>query len=250
MTRYLWFDRGWSPFGPILFYLSDGYSKLWPMAALGQKRSFSYIARNDRYWEQSGHHCEGMGGPHLAEAAKCGHLTYQTLDQTFIGLFNWDRTCSHKQMESSLLKKLVSEVRRYQNKDFLKAAMAVCALAANADGEVSIAERYSIDHAIANEPALQEFDGAKAIGLLDGYIYALRQEGASANEILSNKVERMAGDHKRSRTLMRVAYLIITADREIQDGEMDEFGRLCGLLDLEPRQVWAEISAGTPQAGA
>ena len=152
-------------------------------------------------------------------------------------------------MESSLLKKLITEVHRYQNKDFLKAAMAVCALSANADNEVSIAERYSIDHAIANEPALQVFDVAKAIRILDDYIYALREEGASAKAILYNKIERFAGNHKQSRTLMRVSYLIITADRNIGDGEMEEFVRLCELLDLEPGQVWSHLSENYSRFG-
>ena len=150
-------------------------------------------------------------------------------------------------MEDSLLKKLIAEVRRYQNKDFLKAAMAVCALAANADDEVSIAERYSIDRAMANEPALQVFDSEKAIRILDDYIYALRQEGVSAKEILYNKVKRVAGDYKKSRTLMRVAYMIINADREIRDGEMLEFRQLCELLNLQPGQVWTDLSTGESQ---
>jgi tellurite resistance protein TerB len=153
-------------------------------------------------------------------------------------------------MERSLLTKLIDEVRRYQNKDFFKAAMAVCALSANADDEISIVERYSIDHAMANEPALRAFDREKAIGILDDYIYALRQEGASAKKILYNKIKRIAGEHKKSRTLMRVAYFIITADREIRDGEMEEFGRLCELLDLEPDQVWSHLSASDVQSGA
>ncbi len=45
-------------------------------------------------------------------------------------------------MEHALLNKLVAEVHRYRNKDFLKVAMAVCALTANADDEVNLAERY------------------------------------------------------------------------------------------------------------
>ena len=153
-------------------------------------------------------------------------------------------------MERSLIKKLVTEVRRYQNKDFLKAAMAVCALSANADDEVSIAERYSIDDAIANEPALVVFDTEKATRILDSYIYALRQEGASAKNVLYNKVKRVAGDYKKSRTLMRVAYLIVTADREIQDGEMEEFVRLSELLNLEPDQVWGQLSGSAAQTDA
>ena len=141
-------------------------------------------------------------------------------------------------MEPSLLDKLVTEVRRYQNKDFLKAAMAVCALAANADDEVNLAERYSIDRALETEPALRLFDPAKAIRVLDDYIFALREEGDAAKAVLDNKVRRFAGDHKRSRTLMRVAYLIIAADQEIDATERAEFDRLCALLDLDPAQVW------------
>ncbi len=141
-------------------------------------------------------------------------------------------------MEPSLLDKLVTEVRRYQNKGFLKAAMAVCALAANADDEVNLAERYSIDHALETEPALRLFDPAKAIRVLDDYIFALREEGDAAKAVLDNKVSRFAGDHKRSRTLMRVAYLIIAADQEIHAAERAEFDRLCALLDLDPALVW------------
>ncbi len=53
----------------------------------------------------------------------------------------------------------------------------------------------------------------------------------------------MAGNRKRARTLMRGAYLVITADDEIHEKEREEFGRLCNLLDLEPRQVWPELAS-------
>ena len=145
-------------------------------------------------------------------------------------------------MKDTLLRKLVTELQRYQNKDFLKAAMAVCALSAIADGDVSLSERYSIDHAIANEPALQPFDAATAIRILDDYIFAIREEADAAKEVLYNKVRRIAGDHKEARTLMRVAYLIIIADQEVRDAEKQEFVRLCGLLNLEPDQVWEELA--------
>lgn len=146
-------------------------------------------------------------------------------------------------MEQSVLAKLVTEVHRYQNKDFLKAAMAVCALAANADDEISFAERYRIDHAISHEPALHIFDQAKVTRMLDDYIHTLRSEPDRAKEILDNKIRRISTDHKKSRTLMRVAYLIITAEREIGKVERAEFTRLCTLLDLAPDQVWRHLAA-------
>ena len=143
-------------------------------------------------------------------------------------------------MKRNLLDKLVGEVLRYQSKDFLKASMAVCALAASADDEVSLSEHYQIDRVMATEPALQNLDRRKAVDTLYDYIHALRTYGEDSKRILYNKVKRMAGDHKRARTLMRVAYLIIAADGEIRDAERDEFAHLCRLLDLEPAQVWAE----------
>ena len=145
-------------------------------------------------------------------------------------------------MENSLLEKLVTEVRQYHNKDFLKAAMAVCALAAISDNEVVLAEHYRADDILANDPALKIFDAQRAIDILYEYIYELRTHGEPARQILYNKVRRMTGDHKRSRTLMRVAYLIIAADGKIREAEKEEFTRLCHLLALEPEQVWQELA--------
>jgi tellurite resistance protein TerB len=143
-------------------------------------------------------------------------------------------------MQNLLLEKLVTEVHHYRNKPFLKAVMAVCALATLADDEVKLSERYRIFHAFAREPALRELDINKAVD--DDYIFALRQEGDAAKEVLYKKISRMAGQHKRARTLMRVAYLIMIADDDVHDAEMQEFRQLCALLDLEPGQVWDELS--------
>ena len=145
-------------------------------------------------------------------------------------------------MEPSLLTKLATEIRHFRNKDFLKAIMAVCALTALADEEIKLSERYRIFHAFARDPALRGLDVNKAVSILDDYIFALRQEGEAAKQVLYAKVARLAGKHKRARTLMRVAYLVITADEEVREPEMAEFRRLCALLDLEPTQVWKELA--------
>lgn len=146
-------------------------------------------------------------------------------------------------MDRPILDKLVAEVRQFYNRDFLKAAMAVCAFAAIADDEVKLSEHYRVSHVLAMEPALKVLDAEKAIDTLYAYIDALRADWTSAAKVLDKKVRRMAGDRKRARTLMRVAYLVITADGEIHDKEREEFWRICHLLDLEPRQVWPELAS-------
>lgn len=146
-------------------------------------------------------------------------------------------------MERTILDKLLLDVRHFSNRDFLKAAMAVCALVAAADDEVTPSEHRRIEQALKTEPALKELETEKAIDTLYQYIYALRSGQPAAAEVLSNKVARLAGSRKRARTLMRLAYLVMLADGVVRDKERAEFRRLCHLLDLEPQDVWRELAA-------
>ncbi len=73
---------------------------------------------------------------------------------------------------------------------------------------------------------------------LGGYLSALTTNGEAAKKILYGKVRRIAGDHKRARTLMRVAYLVITADHDAHERELAEFRQLCSMLGLQPDEVW------------
>ena len=141
-------------------------------------------------------------------------------------------------MEPYLAEKLASEVEHYQNKDFLKAAMAALVLIAHADGSMGTLERLRIDETLKTEPGLREFDFEKATEILDSYGKALQKEGEFAKKVLYDKVRRMAGNYKQARTLMRVCYLVVQADGRIDEGEMQEFRRLCELLRLEPAEVW------------
>ena len=141
-------------------------------------------------------------------------------------------------MEHYLAEKLASEVEHYQNKDFLKAAMAAWVLIAHADGNMGALERLRIDETLKTEPGLKEFKFEKATEILDSYAKALRDEGESTKKVLYDKVRRMAGNYKQARTLMRVCYLVVQADGRIDEGEMREFRQLCGLLRLEPAEVW------------
>ena len=145
-------------------------------------------------------------------------------------------------LRDTLLEKLADEINRYNDKAFLKAAMAGCALTAAADDEVLMSEHYRIDELLAKDPVLRHLDTQKAIDILYDYIYAVRTEGDTARRILHGKVQRMAGDMKKSRTLLRVAYLVILADHEIRDSEREEFRRLARTLGLEPEQVWQQLA--------
>jgi tellurite resistance protein len=77
-------------------------------------------------------------------------------------------------MEPYLAQKLAGELERYQDRDFLKAAMAAFVLTAHADGSMGSLERLRIDETLKTEPGLKEFDFQKATEILDSYAKALR----------------------------------------------------------------------------
>ncbi len=153
-----------------------------------------------------------------------------------------DGTSVENVLERPLLDKLGGEVTRYQDKEFLKSAMAVCALTVLSNEEVKLQERRDIDHAIRTEPSFAAFDIDKANEILEGYISELTSNGEEAKKVLYDKVRRIAGDHKKARTVMRVSYSIITADCDVDDKELAEFKRLCRMLELEPDEVWQNSS--------
>ncbi len=144
-------------------------------------------------------------------------------------------------MQQLLLEKLVVEARHWRNKELLKAVMAVFALAGLAEGELPVAARQGLFQVFARHPPLRELDLHKALAVLRDYAEALRADPAGATAVIEAKLRRLAGQHKRTRTILRLAYLLLSAKGELSDPERTEFRRLCALLDVEPEQVWEEL---------
>ncbi len=141
-------------------------------------------------------------------------------------------------MQQLLLEKLVVEARHWRNKELLKAVMAVFALAAFTESELPVAARQGLFQAFARTPALRELDLHKALAVLRDYAVALREDPAGATAVMEAKLRRLAGKHKRARTILRLAYLILTAKGALSAPERNEFRRLCALLEVAPAQVW------------
>ena len=144
-------------------------------------------------------------------------------------------------MQQLLLEKLVVEARHWRNKELLKAVMAVFALAGLANGALPVAARQGLFQAFARIPALRELDLHKALAVLRDYAEAFRADPAGATAVMEDKLRRLAGNHKRARTILRLAHLILAAKGALSEPEQTEFRRLCALLDVEPEQVWEEL---------
>ena len=138
--------------------------------------------------------------------------------------------------------KLKSDTARYWDKPFLKASMAVCAMTALADGEVSLSERYRVDAILGAMDRLQVHNLAKAVEILDDYINALRTERETAGKVLEGKIARFSDDYKSARTLLRIAYLIVTTDGEAAESERAVFNQICATLNVASGEIWEKMA--------
>ena len=81
--------------------------------------------------------------------------------------------------------------------------MAVFALAGLANGALPLAARQGLSQAFARHPARRGLDLHKALAVLGDDAEALRADPADAKAIMAGKPQRMAGKHKRARTVLR-----------------------------------------------
>lgn len=130
----------------------------------------------------------------------------------------------------SILDGVQDGVRRYRNRTFLKTAMAASALAAYADGEVTLSERYRIDDILSTLERLRIYDPHKAVQILDEFLYALRETPHEARRVLIGKLERIAEDREAAELIVRIALSVCASDGVIVSSERAQFAEICDVL--------------------
>ena len=133
-------------------------------------------------------------------------------------------------MAESFLDTVRREVGRFQNRSFLEAVMAVAALAAMADDDYGIAEKYRAEELLVEIPIFDVFELSEAMEILDEDVHALRSDREAAMRALEARIRTFANVPDKARTLLRAAHAIITCDGAITPVERAEFERLAGLL--------------------
>ena len=144
--------------------------------------------------------------------------------------------------DMTVIEKLRHDTARYWDRAFLKAAMGVCALASNADGEVSLSERYRVDAILGAIERLQVHDPRDAVDIMNDYLEELREDPQEWETVLRDRISRYADDYKAARTLLRIAYLVIAAAGPVSSAEKEEFDRICDSLAVDKNRIWGEFS--------
>ncbi|MEE9246688.1 MAG: TerB family tellurite resistance protein [Gemmatimonadota bacterium] len=144
----------------------------------------------------------------------------------------------------SILDGLNERIAQHRNRDFLKAAMAAGALAAQADGAVTLSERYRIDDILARLERLRIYDPHKAVQILDGFLTELRDNAEAAERVLLGKLRRIAEDREAAELVVRIALSVSESDGRFSAPERARFEEICAVLGFSRERFLGERRTG------
>ncbi len=114
------------------------------------------------------------------------------------------------------------------------------ALAAQADGKVTLTERYRIDDILARLERLRIYDPHKAVQILDGFLTELHDNAEAAERVLLGKLRRIAEDREAAELVVRIALSVSQSDGAFSQPERARFEEICAVLGFSPERFLGE----------
>jgi tellurite resistance protein TerB len=130
--------------------------------------------------------------------------------------------------------KLTSEVSKFENRKFMDAVTAACALVASADGEISSAEKTKMAGFISNSPELKVFNMADVIKSFNGHCEKFEFDYQIGQAEALKTIGKIKNDAGAGRLLVRVACAIGASDGNFDDKEKAACRQICLELGLSP----------------
>ena len=135
---------------------------------------------------------------------------------------------------SSLLTNYQRQMERQRNRPFLRAAMATCALAATADGEITFAERIRVDQVLDTLDALKIFDPHDGVELFNEFSAGILDAPQTGRERALEAVNAVLTDSPDTANLLvRICLAVAEARGEKGLIEQIEIVMLCSTLGVE-----------------
>jgi tellurite resistance protein len=128
-----------------------------------------------------------------------------------------------------------TQLERYRNRGFLRAAMAACALVSMASGSVSFRKRVRVDSLLETLDALRVFDPHEGVEMFDEFAYAIKADPeAGRRQALDVIWKEVADDPEKARLLGRICLAVSERDGGMSEAEVREVASLCQALGLDP----------------
>lgn len=137
----------------------------------------------------------------------------------------------------SLLEEYHAVVARHRNRGFLNAAMAACALAACARGEVTFSHRIRVDQVLDTLERLKVFDPHEGVDLFNDYANAILASPRSGQERAQMAVQAFTEDPETAGLLVRICLAVAEASGDKSLSQEIQIVILCSLLGITPQHA-------------
>ena len=136
-----------------------------------------------------------------------------------------------------LIESYRTQVERHRNRPFLKAAMAGCALAACAKGEVSFSERIRIDQVLDTLERLNVFDPHEGVELFNDYAKEILENPRDGHEQAMQALRPFTGDPASAALLVKICLAVAAAAGEKSLPQQIEIVMVCSTLGVDPTGI-------------
>lgn len=129
---------------------------------------------------------------------------------------------------------MAAEVSNYRNREFMEAVVAACALIANADGNVSPAEKQKMIAYVGSADELKNFKTDQVISFFQSILGKFEFDKEIGKAEALKVIGRIKDKHEQARMVVRVACVIGASDGEFDPAERQVVREICVDLGLDP----------------
>lgn len=126
------------------------------------------------------------------------------------------------------------QVEKYQNKDFAKASMAMCALIAAADGTISADERSKMIGFISSSDVLSTFPPSELQEHFEFYASKLEKDFEFGKLESIATIGKLKSKPEAARAVIQVGIIIGGADGSFDDHEKRAVREACNAVNIPP----------------
>ncbi len=124
-----------------------------------------------------------------------------------------------------------------QNRPFLEAAMAACAMVSASEGEVSFADRIRVDQIMETLTQLKVFNPQEGVDLFNHYTALILASPKKGREAALATIKSVTSDIETAELLIDLCLAVSLSDGVTSLIEHIEIVSLCGLIGVDPEKI-------------
>ena len=123
--------------------------------------------------------------------------------------------------------------KKKQNRPFLNAAMAACAMVSMSEGEVRFCDRIRLDQILSTLERLKIFDPHEGVNIFNDYSEKISASPKEGHAEAVAVVKQVATDKTTAELIVRLCLAISLSDGKTSMVEQIEIVSLCSLLGVD-----------------